>query len=77
MRSHSVNIIQTISLRPVKHLVSVTEAQCVYCQVRSDYTYIHFKLQSRTHSYVGLQTTFILPLSLSYTQGGILAIIGA
>jgi len=44
MRSPIAVLIQITSLKDIKHFVFVTEAQCVYCEVRSGSTYIHFSL---------------------------------
>jgi len=64
MQSHIVVLIQTISLKTIKHLVFVMEAQSVFCQVRSDSTDIHVQLHSDAPVSCVLNSTFIWPFSL-------------
>jgi hypothetical protein len=77
MWSHIVVLVQITSLKTIKHLVFVMEAQCVYCEVRSDSTYIRFSFTEGRTGTLRSKHNFILPLSLPYTEREKLAIINA
>lgn len=76
MRSHIVVLKQTISLKTIKHLVFVIEAQCVYSQVPKDLTLTvyAYPLSASQNDAPVLQTPLFTAPQLIF-KGGKLAII--